>query len=236
MCQDIEVEENEDTPQEKNARRKARDANKKFPEGTTGNRNGFGHDAIPVQAYTSDTPLEAYRWGLIPDFVMDPADFKANTHNARLEELEDKASYRNYTNNRCVIVCTAFFEYQHRLTQGKRGMKTEKVRYRISMADGTDLQIGGVFNHWKDPKTGQIVKTATMCTVPAVGIMREIHNSALRQPLILNPDEIQAWLSGVDHLSFVERPEIPLSAVEAPKGKKGSKGDQPDAPEQTALF
>jgi putative SOS response-associated peptidase YedK len=49
--------------------------------------NGFAKPYLPVISTNDSTAIDMYRWGLIPFWVKDESTFKANTLNARSEEL-----------------------------------------------------------------------------------------------------------------------------------------------------
>jgi putative SOS response-associated peptidase YedK len=50
----------------------------------------------------------------------------------------------------------------------------------------------GLWNEWKDPSTGEYLKTYTILTTEANELMSKIHNSKKRMPIILND---KTWLS-----------------------------------------
>lgn len=72
--------------------------------------NGFNKPYLPVIRYGDSKAIDMYRWMLLPFWVKDEKSFKANTLNARSEELFDKPSYRNSWRKRCLVICTGFFE------------------------------------------------------------------------------------------------------------------------------
>src|SRR5690606_40571324 len=56
--------------------------------------NGFNKPYLPVISNGNSKVIDMYRWGLIPFWVKEESSFKANTLNARSEELFDKSLYK----------------------------------------------------------------------------------------------------------------------------------------------
>jgi hypothetical protein len=54
------------------------------------------------------------------------------------------------------------------------------------MKDGRPFGIGGLWENWKDPKSGDSVRTFAVITTDANSLVAEIHD---RMPLILVPDD-----------------------------------------------
>jgi putative SOS response-associated peptidase YedK len=62
----------------------------------------------------------------------------------------------------------------------------------IAIKDGSPFGIGGLWENWKDPTTGEWVRTFAIITTDANELVAEIHN---RMPLILAPPDYTRWLS-----------------------------------------
>jgi putative SOS response-associated peptidase YedK len=119
---------------------------------------------------------------LIPGWVKDEKDFKANTLNATCEDLFEKPSYRSYWKNRCLIAVSGFFEPHH--VDGQKNSQT----YYVCPKHGELLTLGGIFSVWKNMPTFSII------TVPASPLLEEVHNEKKRMPLILDGEHAEAWL------------------------------------------
>src|SRR5690554_6564761 len=85
-----------------------------------------------------------YRWGLIPFWVKDESTFKANTLNARTEELFEKISYKNSWNKRCLLICTGFFEPHY-----PEGFKKSQSYY-IKPKVQEFFTLDGIWSKWND--------------------------------------------------------------------------------------
>jgi putative SOS response-associated peptidase YedK len=67
-----------------------------------------------------------------------------------------------------------------------------QLPYAIAMKDGKPFGIGGLWENWKDPVSGEWIRTFVVITTDANELVAEIHN---RMPLILAPADYIRWLS-----------------------------------------
>ena len=100
------------------------------------------------------------QWGLIPSFAK-TAHLPYSTNNARSEELEAKASYRQpwAKSQRCIIPVAAFLEPCWET--GKN------VWWRFERAVGDAFGLAGLWNTWIDKSTGELFESYTMLTMNA---------------------------------------------------------------------
>lgn len=132
-------------------------------------------------------PLEAMmaRWGLIPSWFdgVEAKDWKAATINARIEEAQDKPTYRSvWRHGRCLIPVGGYYEW--------RGEKGAKQPYYFQPAGNEAiLWIAGLASRWQD------LLTCTMMTRAANASVQPIHD---RMPVVLDTEEQAAWLAGSD--------------------------------------
>ena len=64
--------------------------------------------------------------------------------------------------------------------------------YAIAMKDGSPFGLGGLWENWKDPTSGEWVRTFAIITTGANDLVAEIHD---RMPLILGRGDYVRWLS-----------------------------------------
>jgi putative SOS response-associated peptidase YedK len=57
--------------------------------------------------------------------------------------------------------------------------------------DGSVFGLAGLWENWKNPKTGQWERTFVIITVPSNDLVGQIHN---RMPAILEPKNYERWL------------------------------------------
>lgn len=115
------------------------------------------------------------RWGM-PGFAPKESGKKGQMIlNARSETAMEKPAFREgIRNHRIVIPAAGFYEWNR-----------EKEKYRFRREDSPVLFMAGCFRHYEDGERFVILTTA------ANGSMEPVHD---RMPLILEPDEIAAWI------------------------------------------
>lgn len=144
--------------------------------------NGFNKPYLPVISNSDGKAIDMFRWGLLPFWVKDEKGFKANTLNARSEELFDKPSYRNSWSKRCLVMCTGFFEPHY-----PKGAKKSQSYY-IKPKKAEFFTLGGIWSKWGD------IYTFSVVMVEASPLLAEIHSEKKRMPLILEGDKAEAWV------------------------------------------
>jgi len=139
---------------------------------------------IPVVRETGQgRELAWLKWGLIPWWAED-AHIGAQLINARAETLAGKPAFRDaYRHRRCLVPADAFYEW--------KPVEGRKQPYCIRLRDRGLFGMAGLWERWKDPG-GQVVESCTIVTVDANALVAELHD---RMPLILAPDDYDAWLN-----------------------------------------
>lgn len=120
------------------------------------------------------------RWGLVPYWAKEIKSYA--THNAMLETVEEKASYRGAwaKEQRCVIPADSFFE---------RRKIGDKQDFRIGLANGGPMAFAGLWD--QATIEGEPLLSCTMITTPPDAFMEPIHH---RMPISLGVEEIDRWL------------------------------------------
>ena len=151
--------------------------------------NGFSHPNIPVILNSSPHLITTdFTWGLLPAWAKD-MEFRKNTLNARIESIDEKASFKNITHNRCLIIASAYYEWHWKDEKGK-----SKDKYQINSQDDEIFTFAGLYSSWTDPVSKKKKKTYTMVTTKANDTMRYIHNHKMRMPIMLKSQDESAWL------------------------------------------
>jgi putative SOS response-associated peptidase YedK len=134
---------------------------------------------------TGKVSLDPLRWGLIPYWSKDPKGGRKPI-NAKSETVDKLPMFRDaYRRRRCILPIDGFFEWK-----AIKGQKA-KQPYAIAMKDGKPFGIGGLWENWKDPTSGEWVRTFAVITTDANELVAEIHD---RMPLILAPKDYERWL------------------------------------------
>ena len=124
------------------------------------------------------------RWGLMPSWVRDPADFPTLI-NARGETAHEKPSFRAAMRHRRVLVpASGFYEWK------ANGKGRPKQPYYITPRDGGVVTFGGLMEHWSGPDGDEIPSAAIVTTGPN-GTFGALHD---RMPYVVPPDRRDAWM------------------------------------------
>lgn len=132
--------------------------------------------------------LSLLRWGLVPVWAKDTSG-GARLINARAETVAEKPTFRDAwrKRRRCIIPADGFYEWQ--AEPGGR------QPFFITPADGTPLAFAGLWEGWKDPATGQWLRTFTILTCAANATLRPLHD---RMPVLLATADFPRFLGADD--------------------------------------
>ena len=146
---------------------------------------------VPVVRLARDSPkndgpareLIMARWGLVP-FWADDLKIGHRLINARREGVRTMRPFREaYARRRCLVPADGFFEWR------KEG-KTRQP-FLIRRQDQAPFAFAGLWERWKNPADGTVVRSCTIITCPANSLVAPIHD---RMPVILAPDDHARWL------------------------------------------
>jgi len=170
------------------------------------NINGFDYPSTPIILDENPKIITHYNWGLIPSWSKDD-EIKKFTLNARIETVDDKPSFRNSVNKRCLVIANGFYEWQWLDSKGKN-----KNKFEIGIGNDDLFAFAGLYSEWTDTITGEIKKTYTIVTTEANPLMAEIHNIKKRMPIILKPKDEIKWLEHQPIKEFAFPYEVNLVA------------------------
>jgi putative SOS response-associated peptidase YedK len=123
------------------------------------------------------------RWGLIPFWAKD-IKIGYRTINARAETVDSKPSFRDaFKRRRCLIAADGFYEWK---PLGGR----KKQPYYITLPRDRPFAFAGLWEAWKSPE-GEKIESCTIIVTAANEQLEPIHD---RMPVILEPDQFDAWL------------------------------------------
>ena len=132
---------------------------------------------------TGERSLDLLRWGLIPYWCADPKGGRKPI-NAKAETVARLPTFReSYRKRRCILPVDGFYEWQ--------ATKHGKQPYAIAMKDRSPFGIAGLWENWKDPATGEWMRTFAILTTPANDLVARIHD---RMPAILKSGDYERWL------------------------------------------
>lgn len=150
---------------------------------------GFEYLNVPIILETKPEIINTnYHWGLVPSWSKD-IDFRKNTLNARIETIDEKPSFKNITQNRCLVIASSFFEWRWLDDKGK-----SKEKYQIYSSESDIFAFAGLYDTWVNPMTGIAYNSFSIVTTQANEQMNYIHNHKGRMPVMLKKGDEKEWL------------------------------------------
>lgn len=154
--------------------------------------SGFNFPLLPIVSQEHPNAFSFANWGLIPSWIKsreEAESIRLNTLNAKIETILEKPSFKQaVVSQRCLIPLTGFFEWQQINSK-------EKQPYFIHLQNSRIFSVAGLSENWINPENQQTVRTFSIVTTEANGLMSEIHNTKKRMPFILSNEAEQLWLS-----------------------------------------
>ena len=142
---------------------------------------------IRLHPRTGQYHRDRLTWGLIPHWCKE-ANGGRKPINARAESLTSLPSFRDaYAKRRCLVPIDNFFEWQK--------IKGPKQPYAVAMKSGEPFALGAIWESWRHPETGDIVRTFCVITTEANALLSQIHD---RMPVIIPREAYDRWLSPVE--------------------------------------
>lgn len=150
--------------------------------------------------------------------MLDPQTLKPNNQYASFNTRSDKLNvprslgYHPYRNARCIIPATAFIE----------GAGDKKTYHKIHF-ENCAIAFGGLFREWINKDTGELVRSASIITLPPVPEWEQIHPKSI--PLMLPEDATlrQNWLNpdihDVEQFDHLLTPKLNGPHIATPIGK-----------------
>ena len=130
---------------------------------------------------TGERSLDLLKWGLIPYWCEDPKGGRKPI-NAKSETVARLPSFREaYRKRRGILPVDGFYEWQ--------ATKHGKQPYAIAMKDRSPFGIAALWENWKDPTSGEWVRTFVLLTTPANELIAGIHD---RMPAYLETRRLRA--------------------------------------------
>ena len=161
---------------------------------------GFDFPLMPVICNENPAIIQMFNWGFVPSQT--PTTEKAteflhqyNTLNAKAENLFESRLFQNaIQKQRCLVLCSGFFEWRHKNPQKKN---SEKYPFYVSLKDEGMFVFGGIWEKFTDRDSGEIFNTYAIITTQANELMELVHNTKKRMPLIIEPEKAMKWLDPI---------------------------------------
>lgn len=154
-------------------------------------QSSFDHRFLPHQQApvcrlrNNELTLEPMNFSLIPQWSKERRP-KFATHNARLETLTEKPTWkRPLLKNHALVPLSEFIEP---IYEGAH------AGHMVGFSGTNDqvLWAAGLFDEWLDPSTGELIPSFTIITHEPSDYVRQIGHD--REPLFISPESFIAWL------------------------------------------
>jgi len=150
---------------------------------------GQQHWVIRQHPETGARHLDRLWWGLIPHWIKEPSP-RLKPINATAERVASAPMFRAaYSRRRCLVPVDNFFEW------AKRPGKGPKQPYAIAMKSGEPFALAGIWESWRHPESGEVVRTFCVITTAANAVVAPLHD---RMPVILPPEVFDRWLTPIE--------------------------------------
>lgn len=151
--------------------------------------NAFSHPKLLSQTNEENQEAELIEWGLIPHWVKgeEQAEKISNmTFNARSESIFEKPSFKDAAKNkRCLIAIDGYYEYMH--------LNKQKYPFFVQLKTGP-MVLAGLWSEWVNKGTGEIKKTCSIVTTEANDLLKLVHNTKQRMPVVLDEESQHQWM------------------------------------------
>lgn len=156
--------------------------------------NGFTLPQTPIICNDNIKVLTLAQWGYEVNWMSAPL------LNAKYETAKEKKSFKEFMDQRCLILVNGFYEWQWLDPKGK-----EKQKYLMHIPQDELFYLAGQFKDSVNHETGEVVREYVVYTLKAEGVMKKIHNTKERMPY--------AFFEIEEAMDFLENRE-PIGCVE----------------------
>jgi putative SOS response-associated peptidase YedK len=181
---------------------------------------------VRFNAQTGRRAIGLLRWGLVPSWEKDLKG-GAKLINARSETLPQRRSFaKAFQARRCIVPADGFYEWA-----------PDRTPHFVRRTDGRPMSFAGLWEGWKDPDSGEWVRTFSIVTADAIERLRPIHH---RMPVMLEPADWPAWLgeeaAAPDRLQAILAPpaDLPVEAYPVSVRVNAVRNDDPTLMDRAA--
>ena len=161
--------------------------------------NAAPSQLLPVLVEAEDEEswqVRGMSWGLVPRWTKPGDRPKVTPINARAETVAEKPMFRSLLRQRrCIVPANGFYEWQR---GGQRagqhmdeGKSASKQPYYIHLKNDPLMLFAGLYDE-ATGIDGEPFESYTIITTAANAPMAQVHD---RMPVILDPEDIEHWLS-----------------------------------------
>ena len=174
---------------------------------------------LPEQVFPDATPRPAHK-AIIDRCRRSILGRAIAPATAAFQNMHDTADDAAVKRTRCLIPVSGYYEWQN--------TPSGKQPWYFTARDGCPLlTAAGLWDEWKDRKTGERLKSCTMIITEPNDLVAEIHD---RMPALLTEKQFKPWLSGEAGAGILKpAPNDFLQRWPVSKRVNSSKADEDDA-------
>ena len=140
-------------------------------------------EALAIVSKDGILQAEQMQFGLLPRWSKEPK-IKFATHNARLETIADKASFKDaYLKRHCIVPMTSFTEPIY-----ENDMAGNMVAFTAQLP----LFSASIWEEWTDKKSGEVITSFSVITSEPLALVRRTGHD--RSPVFLEAKNALSWL------------------------------------------
>src|SRR5690606_6277702 len=124
-------------------------------------------------------------WWLMLDPTTGKPNYRYSSFNSRSDKLHTKSAiaYRPYRETRCIIPASAFIE----------GLGDGKTYHKIHL-QAQAVPFGAIYKEYVNQETGEVIRGASIITLPPLAEWEGIHTKASPLILPLDPGVLAQWM------------------------------------------
>lgn len=167
-----------------------------------------------IRHFEGDPVVSDATWWLMLDPATGKPNYKYSSFNSRSDKLHTPRAiaYHPYRSSRCIIPASAFIE----------GLGDGRTYHKIEL-QGQAIAFGGIYKQYVNQETGEVIRGASIITLPPLAEWSEIHTKASPLMLPLDQGVLQQWmdqeLTDVSQLEWLLQPEIRVTQIVTQIGK-----------------
>lgn len=151
--------------------------------------NAYSHPKLLTQTNELNSDAQLLEWGFIPHWCKNQEQanqLSEMTFNARSESIFEKPAFRDSARSkRCLIAIDGYYEYMH--------LNKRKYPFFVQLKSGP-MVLAGLWSEWVSKETGEIKKTVSIVTTEANDLLKLVHNTKQRMPVVLDEEGQYNWM------------------------------------------
>lgn len=151
----------------------------------------------PVITKHSPNSISYMIWGMVP--IWETKKEKPRALANATSEKVDTTWKKPFMERRCLIPATHYFEWDRKTNP--------KTPFLFRLKGGELFGFAGIYNEWKDPKTGKDVQGYAILTTTPNELQKPIHH---RMPVIIKREDEEEYLNPdtteIEHLVHLLKP------------------------------